>query len=60
MGRSIVRANVPSSVSTSDDMVSRQRVVFRSVITADPARLLLAQHSLTNAAMLGTEATLIR
>jgi hypothetical protein len=54
MGRAIVRSHVPSSVSTSDDMVSRQRVVCRAVTTADPARLLLAQHLLADAAMVGT------
>jgi len=54
MSRAIVRANVPSSVCASDDMVSRQRVIRRAMTTADPARRLLAQHLRGDAAMVGT------
>jgi len=35
-------------------MVCRQWVVCRAMTTADPARLLLGQHLLTDAAMVGT------
>jgi hypothetical protein len=59
MSCSIVRADVPSSVDSSDDMVSRERVGCRAMTTADPAALLLGQHLLAHAAMVGTETTLI-
>jgi hypothetical protein len=54
MGGAVVGSHVPSTVSTSDDMVSRKRVIRRAMTTANPARLLFGQHLLADAAMLGT------
>jgi hypothetical protein len=53
MGRAIVGSLVLSTLGAGDHVVSRERVVVRSVTTADVARRLLAQDLLADAAMVG-------
>jgi hypothetical protein len=58
MRGSHVRPRVRSTIGTSDDVICSQWIIRTSRLAADPARRLLAENLLTDAAVVGTETAL--